>query len=54
MTGIVQDLRYALRSLAKNPGFAVAAILIAGARDWREYRRVQCRPQSARAGVADW
>lgn len=30
MTGIVRDLRYALRTLARSPGFAVAAVVILG------------------------
>ena len=28
MSGIVQDLRYALRSLARTPGFTVVALAI--------------------------
>src|SRR6201982_1796023 len=27
MNGLIRDLRYALRALAKNPGFSIAAIL---------------------------
>jgi len=28
MTGLAQDLRYALRQLRKNPGFAAVSILV--------------------------
>jgi hypothetical protein len=48
MNALIRDLHYALRALAKNPGFSIAAILSRTAR--REYfhlqhhQRVSLRP----------
>ena len=45
----LQDVKYAIRSLSRAPGFAVVAVLVARARHRRQYGDLLAREQSAAA-----
>ena len=53
MSGLIQDVRYALRQLRKSPGFTAVAVVHVGPGDWREYGNFQRRGRrGARAAAA--
>ena len=49
---MLDDLRYAVRQLVKNPSFTVIADIRARARDWREHRDLQRGQRSVVAAAA--
>ena len=49
---LAQDLRYALRTMRREPGFTAFAILIVGLGHWRECHRFQRVEHGAGAAAA--
>ena len=47
-----QDLRYALRQIQRNPGFALVAIITLGPRHWRQHGDFQCHRQRAARAIS--
>ena len=52
MNGLIQDLRYAIRAFARNPGFTAAAVLSLAHRRRRQHRDLQRRQRAAAAAAA--
>jgi hypothetical protein len=52
MSSLLQDLRFAIRQLRKNPGFAITTMFDAGARHRRDHGDVQPDQQRPAASAA--